>query len=75
MNQSLPSTENLRKNNIRYSRHFSFQHQRLSLNGRSQLIIHAKVRSPSNKRRSLNEKSLDINHDLHLVRYFREDLY
>ncbi len=84
MNQSFSSTEGLMKKNIRYSQpslsgiekhihyslHLSFQHKRIPSNGRSRLVIHVTIRSPKNNRRSKENKSIDLDHNLHSVRYF-----
>jgi hypothetical protein len=82
INQSLSSTENSRKRNVRcsqpsssgiekhvrYSRHLSFQHQRASSNGRARLVIHTTIRSPKNSRRQIENKSALPNSDLLSVR-------
>jgi hypothetical protein len=81
LHQSLSSTEDRIKRNIRYSqpslhciekhvcysRHLSFQHQSTSSNGRSRsrLVIHASIQSPKTDRRRINP-----NQDLHSVRFF-----
>jgi hypothetical protein len=78
INQSLSSTENSRKRNVRcsqpsssgiekhvrYSRHLSFQHQRTSSNGRFRLVIHTTIRSPKNNRRQIENTSAVSNTDL-----------
>ena len=82
INQSLSATEDLTKENVRYSqpsssevkkhvrysRHLSSQYKPTPSNVRSQLIIHATIRSPRHNRRQTVDKSIDAEHNLHSVR-------
>jgi hypothetical protein len=81
--QALSSVEGVIKENVRssqlsvpqlvrhtrYSRHPSFQHERISTNRRSQIVIHTTIRSPKNSRRVKDNKSTKPDVDLHSVSY------
>jgi hypothetical protein len=55
--------------NLRYSRHLSFQAERIFSHHRSRLVIHASIRPPKKIRSATENQSIDSDHDLHSVRY------
>ncbi len=66
---SQPSVSHLGKQ-IRYSRHLFFQSKRISLNGRSRVVIHTSIQAPTTKLRPKENQTINSDHDLHSVRHF-----
>lgn len=84
MDQSLSPTKSPKKVTVRYSqsamtglyrhvhynRHHSLRSKRVASNSKPRVVIHARIQSTENDRRSMGNKRTDPEHNLHSIRYF-----